>query len=66
MLVSLKPFSEVNNETIKAALDSNQKPSQAFLEEVQSNIKSFVRKCQKIPTVEELRTIYAITFAQLN
>lgn len=66
VLVSIKPFSEVNNKTIKAAIDSNQKPSQVFLEEVQSNIKSFVRKCQKAPSVEELRTIYAITFAQLN
>lgn len=66
VLLSLKPYQDIDNESIKIALDLNQKPSALFMEGVNNNIKSFVRKCQKTPTVEELRTIYAVTFAQLN
>lgn len=66
VLVTLTPYSQVNQTVVAMAVESNQRPSAEFYSNVQTHIQSFIKSCQKKPTVEELRTIYAITFAEMN
>jgi len=41
-------------------------PSKEFLSVVTEKINSFAAALQRKPTIEELRTIYAVTFAEIN
>lgn len=66
ILLSMEEYSEVNSLSVKNAIQLGLKPSSTFNESVDEHVKSFMSKCHKKPAVEDLRTIYAITFAELK
>jgi hypothetical protein len=66
VLVAMKPYSQVNETVVGMAIDANVKPSVDFHDNVNDHIKNFMKTCERKPSVEELRTIYAITFAEMN
>lgn len=63
ILASLEPFEEVTAESVQQALSQNQKPSQSFLSLIEQMKKDFTASTQSAPTVEDLRYIYAVSYA---
>jgi hypothetical protein len=66
ILTSLEPFKEVNAETIKVAIDKNQKPSKPFLSLIKQMKKDFVASTQSALTVDDLKYIYAVSYANFS
>ena len=65
-LSGLEPFSIINEESMKNAIESNIKPSKAFSNTVDFYTSDFISNCQKEPSVEDLRMIYAISYSEIN
>ena len=63
ILASLEPFEEVTASSVQNALSQNQKPSQSFLSLIEQMKKDFMSSTQTAPTVEDLRYIYAVSYA---
>jgi hypothetical protein len=63
ILTSLKPLEQVNAESIKLAIERNKKPSKEFMSLVEKTKKEFTSSSHATPTVEDLRYIYAISYA---
>jgi len=65
VLVSLPHMSEVNEETVKAAIDSGRRPSTQYWSQVSSHVEEFTTEMKRKPNIEEIRNIYAITLAEM-
>ena len=61
----MKPMMEVTPELIQQIIDSNTKPSQAFIELSNSKKSQFNSHYSRKPSMSELRHIYAACFAEL-
>ncbi len=61
-----EPYEEITEQSIKTKIKAECMPSKEFLSVVTEKINSFAAALQRKPTIEELRTIYAVTFAEIN
>ena len=66
ILTGIKPFMEIDADTIKAIIDSNTRPSERFNLEVENSVSKFTDSRNRRPSVDEMRYIYAATFALLS
>ena len=66
ILTGIKPFMEIDADTIKAIIDSNTRPSERFNLEVENSVSKFADSRNRKPSVDEMRYIYASTFALLS
>ena len=66
ILTGIKPFMEIDADTIKAIIDSNTRPSDKFNLEVENSVSKFTESRNRKPSVDEMRYIYASTFASLS
>jgi hypothetical protein len=64
VFVGHEPFQEITEASIKQLISKETMPSQDFLNDVSKQIYSFAAKANRKPTIDELRSIYAIIFAQ--
>ena len=65
VLSGLEPFKNITEETVKSVLDKKLKPSKAFLELIEESKNDFVSTQKRKPTVDDLKYIYATSYAQL-
>ena len=65
VLSGLEPFKNITEETIKSVLDKRLKPSKAFLELIEESKDDFISTQKRKPTVDDLKYIYATSYAQL-
>ncbi len=65
IFTGMKPIVEVTPELIQQIIDSNTKPSQAFIELSNSKKSQFNSHYNRKPSMSELRHIYAACFAEL-
>jgi hypothetical protein len=65
VLSGLEPFKNITEETVKSVLDKKLKPSKAFLELIEESKDDFVSTQKRKPTVDDLKYIYATSYAQL-
>lgn len=65
-LAGLEPFSVIDEQVIKNAIEFNIRPSKAFSNTVDFYTSDFISSCQKEPSVEDLRMIYAITYSEIK
>lgn len=65
VLSGLEPFKNITEETIKSVLDKKLKPSKAFLELIEESKDDFISTQKRKPTVDDLKYIYATSYAQL-
>ena len=66
ILTGIKPFMEIDADTIKVIIDSNTRPSERFNLEVENSVSKFTESRNRKPSVDEMRYIYASTFASLS
>ena len=66
ILTGIKPFMEIDADIIKAIIDSNTRPSERFNLEVENSVSKFTDSRNRRPSVDEMRYIYAATFALLS
>lgn len=65
VLSGLEPFKNITEETIKSILDKKLKPSKAFLNLIEESKNDFISTQKRKPTVDDLKYIYATSYAQL-
>jgi len=63
ILTGIKPFMEIDADVIKQIIDSNTKPSESFSLQVDSAVNKFSETQDRKPSIDEMRYIYASTFA---
>ena len=66
ILTGVKPFMDIDADVIKAIIDSGTKPSGDFKNDIETSIASFSKAQNKKPSVDEMRYIYASTFASFS
>ena len=66
ILTGTKPFMEITPEIVKSIVDANTKPSEAFTSYAQDLKANFTNLQNRKPTIDEVRYIYASTFAALS
>jgi hypothetical protein len=54
---------EIDADVIKQIIDSNTKPSESFSLQVDSAVNKFSETQDRKPSIDEMRYIYASTFA---
>lgn len=64
VLSSLTPFDTVTAEQIKDAIDSKTKPSKEFLDLIETSKQNFITSTGSQPTVDDLKYIYATSYAE--
>lgn len=64
-LVSMSAFEDINPETISKALSSNKKPSDEFISMAHDLREDFINQNKYMPTLEDMRNIYALTYSEL-
>jgi hypothetical protein len=57
---------DIDADVIKAIIDSGTKPSGDFKNDIETSIASFSKAQNKKPSVDEMRYIYASTFASFS
>lgn len=62
VLTSIEPFSNIDKQTIKAAIDQGKSPSRLFLRSVEKIKDSFISTTKKRPGVEDMKYIYASVY----
>jgi hypothetical protein len=65
ILTGMEPFMDIDESVIKSIIDTNTKPSASFKNNVQEAVASFVKNQKRKPNIDEMRYIYASTFAAL-
>ena len=65
ILTGMEPFMDIDESVIKSIIDSNTKPSATFKNNVKEAVASFVKNQKRKPNIDEMRYIYASTFAAL-
>lgn len=65
VLTSIEPLSEINEETIKEALDKKRKPSETFISTTASLVEDFISVHKHQPTFEDMKNIYALAYTEL-
>ena len=63
ILTGMKPYMEIDADVIKSIIDSSTKPSKKFTKAIENAVASFVDTQNRKPSVDEMRYIYASTFA---
>ena len=63
ILTGMKPYMEIDADVIKSIIDSSTKPSKKFTQAIENAVASFVDTQNRKPSVDEMRYIYASTFA---
>jgi len=66
ILTGVKPFMDIDADVIKAIIDSGTKPSGGFKNEIETSITDFSQTQNRKPSVDEMRYIYASTFASFS
>ena len=66
ILTGIKPYMDIDADVIKAIIDSGTKPSGDFKNDIETSIASFSKTQNKKPSVDEMRYIYASTFASFS
>lgn len=66
VLVALPHMSEVNEESVQAAIDSGRRPSTHYWSRVGEHVEMFTTEMKRKPNIEETRIIYAITLSEMN
>ena len=66
ILTGVKPFMDIDADVIKSIIDSSTKPSSDFKNEIESSITNFSQAQNRKPSVDEMRYIYAATFASFS
>lgn len=62
----LKPYENVDNDTIKKLVDGQKSPPAKFLEISKSKINSFIKTQNRQPNINELRLIYAASYSDMH
>ena len=57
---------EIDADVIKSIIDSSTKPSKKFTQAIENAVASFVDTQNRKPSVDEMRYIYASTFASYS
>jgi hypothetical protein len=57
---------DIDADVIKAIIDSDTKPSDGFKNEIEISIADFSQTQNRKPSVDEMRYIYASTFASFT
>jgi hypothetical protein len=65
LLTNIEPFIELTPEIIKELIDNSGKPSNAFLNEINSETDSFVYANKRKPNTDEMKYIYASIYVNL-
>jgi len=65
VLSGIEPFKNITEETVKSILDKKLKPSKAFLNLIEESKNDFIATQKRKPTVDDLKYIYATSYAQL-
>jgi len=66
ILTGMKPYMEIDADVIKSIIDSSTKPSKDFAQSIENSVASFVDTQNRKPSVDEMRYIYASTFASYS
>ncbi len=66
ILTGMKPYMEIDADVIKSIIDASTKPSKEFTEAIESAVASFVDTQNRKPSIDEMRYIYASTFASYS
>ena len=66
ILTGVKPYMDIDADVIKAIIDSDTKPSDDFKSEIEISIADFSQTQNRKPSVDEMRYIYASTFASFS
>lgn len=66
ILTGVKPYMDIDADVIKAIIDSDTKPSDDFKSEIEISISDFSQTQNRKPSVDEMRYIYASTFASFS
>ena len=66
ILTGMKPYMEIDADVIKSIIDSSTKPSKDFTQSIENSVASFVDTQNRKPSVDEMRYIYASTFASYS
>jgi hypothetical protein len=66
ILTGIKPYMDIDADVIKAIIDSGTKPSGDFKSEIETSIADFSQSQNRKPSVDEMRYIYASTFASFS
>ena len=66
ILTGVKPYMDIDADVIKAIIDSDTKPSDDFNSEIEISIADFSQTQNRKPSVDEMRYIYASTFASFS
>ncbi len=66
ILTGIKPFMEIDADVIKQIIDANTRPSESFSLEVDSAVNKFSETQDRKPSIDEMRYIYASTFASFS
>jgi len=66
ILTGVKPYMDIDADVIKAIIDSDTKPSDGFKNEIEISIADFSQTQNRKPSVDEMRYIYASTFASFT
>jgi len=66
ILTGMKPYMEIDADVIKSIIDLSTKPSKDFTQAIENSIASFVDTQNRKPSVDEMRYIYASTFASYS
>ena len=65
LLTGMKPFMEIDADTVNSLINQNTKPSEPFNTLVNDTVLDFTSRQNRKPTVDEMRFIYASTFSEL-
>jgi hypothetical protein len=65
-LSGLEPFQEITIESVKSVIESVIVPPQDFMESVNYYKSDFITQCQKEPSLDDLRQIYAIAYCEIH
>tara|TARA_Y100000310_G_scaffold326159_1_gene390682 strand:+ start:554 stop:2656 length:2103 start_codon:yes stop_codon:yes gene_type:complete len=66
ILTGVKPYMDIDADVIKSIIDSDTKPSDDFNSEIEISIADFSQTQNRKPSVDEMRYIYASTFASFS
>lgn len=62
----LEPFSDISNESIKNLVDSQKSPPAKFTSISKSKVNAFIKANNRQPNINELRLIYASSYADMH
>ena len=65
VLANIKPFEQLNSETIQEALQDNKTYSQEFSSLVKTSVEEFISEYNEKPNFEQMKHIYAFCFSEL-